>query len=63
MGWTDKVYDITSSQVDEMAKTAVIIIGIVVYSGVVFRFCRLLAKRAMVSCGELGVSKSPLFCM
>ena len=49
MGWTDEVYEITSSQVDEMAKTAVIIIGIVVYSGLVFRFYRLLARRTMIS--------------
>lgn len=49
MGWTDEVYEITSSQVDEMVKTAVIIIGIVVYSGLVFRFYRLLARRTMIS--------------
>ena len=49
MGWTDEVYEITSSQVDEMAKTAIIIIGIVVYSGLVFRFYRLLARRTMIS--------------
>ncbi|MEC9125288.1 MAG: hypothetical protein VX515_04775 [Candidatus Thermoplasmatota archaeon] len=49
MGWTDEVYEITSSQLDEMAKTAVIIIGIVVYSGLVFRFYRLLARRTMIS--------------
>ena len=49
MGWIDEVYEITSSQVDEMAKTAVIIIAIVMYSGLVFRFYRLLARRTMIS--------------
>ena len=33
MGWIDEVYEITSGQVDEMAKTAVIIVAIVMYSG------------------------------
>ena len=49
MGWIDEVYEITSSQVDEVAKTAVIIIAIVMYSGLVFRFYRLLARRTMIS--------------
>ena len=49
MGWIDEVYAITSSQVDEMAKTAVIIVAIVMYSGLVFRFYRLLARRTMIS--------------
>ncbi|MBH33228.1 MAG: hypothetical protein CMB75_02365 [Euryarchaeota archaeon] len=49
MGWIDEVYEITSSQVDEMAKTAVIIAAIVMYSGLVFRFYRLLARRTMIS--------------
>ena len=49
MGWIDEVYGITSSQVDEMAKTAVIIVAIVMYSGLVFRFYRLLARRTMIS--------------
>ena len=49
MGWFDEVYGITSSQVDEMAKTAVIIAAIVMYSGLVFRFYRLLARRTMIS--------------
>ena len=49
MGWIDEVYEITSSQVDEMAKTAVIIVAIVMYSGLVFRFYRLLARRTMIS--------------
>ncbi len=43
------MYAITSSQVDEMAKTAVIIVAIVMYSGLVFRFYRLLARRTMIS--------------
>ena len=49
MGWIDEVYEITSGQVDEMAKTAVIIVAIVMYSGLVFRFYRLLARRTMIS--------------
>ena len=49
MGWIDEVYEITSGQVDEMAKTAVIIAAIVMYSGLVFRFYRLLARRTMIS--------------
>ena len=49
MGWIDEVYGITSSQVDEMAKTAVIVVAIVMYSGLVFRFYRLLARRTMIS--------------
>tara|TARA_B100001113_G_scaffold166613_1_gene136336 strand:+ start:809 stop:1462 length:654 start_codon:yes stop_codon:yes gene_type:complete len=49
MGWIGEVYAITSSQVDEMAKTAVIIVAIVMYSGLVFRFYRLLARRTMIS--------------
>ena len=49
MSWFDEVYGITSSQVDEMAKTAVIIAAIVMYSGLVFRFYRLLARRTMIS--------------
>ena len=49
MSWFDEVYGITSSQVDEMAKTAVIIVAIVMYSGLVFRFYRLLARRTMIS--------------
>ena len=49
MGWIDEVYGIISSQVDEMAKTAVIIVAIVMYSGLVFRFYRLLARRTMIS--------------
>ena len=49
MGWIDEVYGITSSQVDEMGKTAVIIVAIVMYSGLVFRFYRLLARRTMIS--------------
>lgn len=49
MGWIDEVYEIASGQVDEMAKTAVIIVAIVMYSGLVFRFYRLLARRTMIS--------------